>query len=139
MPAPKRAIMARATPHDLFAIEELFEEMCLLLESAQINLKGLFLNADSGFDAQTFRTSCTKREIEANIATNPRSAPSLESRYFDERLYRRHTVIEQANAWLDSFKTLVVRYETNLENWLSFHWIAFVVLFLRKINQKKKD
>ena len=38
-----------------------------------------------------------------------------------------------APAWLDSFKTLLVRYETNVENWLAFHFLAFTVLLLRKI------
>lgn len=139
-------MLACATPqagnhHDLFEIEKLFEELCVLLESAQINLKGLFLNADSGFDAQNLRLACAKREIEANIALNARSPhePSVEWVYFDEELYKRRPVIEHANAWLDSFKTLLVRYETNVENWLSFHWLAFVVLFLRRINRKKKS
>lgn len=115
--------------------------MCQLLESVQINLKGLFLNADSGFDTNKLRLLCQRRQIEDNIATNPRSVANLgsEGRYFDEELYKRRGVIEQANAWLDSFKTLLVRYETNVENRLSFHWIAFVVLFLRKINRKKKS
>ncbi|WP_232325920.1 transposase [Spirosoma montaniterrae] len=137
--------LACATPqagnhHDLFEIDKLFEELCLLLESVQISLKGLFLNADSGFDAHTLRLACEQRDIQANLAANPRSAggPLTEWTYFDEELYKRRTVIEQANAWLDSFKTLLVRYETNIENWLSFHWLAFVVLFLRRINRKKK-
>lgn len=139
-------MLACATPqagnhHDLFEIETLFEELCVLLESVQINLKGLFLNADSGFDAQNLRLACEKRDIQANIAANPRSAVSqtTEWTYFDEELYKRRTVIEHANAWLDSFKALLVRYETNGENWLSFHWLAFVVLFLRRINRKKKS
>lgn len=139
-------MLACATPqagnhHDLFEIEKLFEELCVLLESAQLNLKGLFLNADSGFDAQNLRLACANREIQATIGVNPRSAnePLIEWVYFDEALYKRRPVIEQANAWLDSFKTLLVRYETNVENWLSFHWLAFVVLFLRRINRKKKS
>ena len=129
----------------MFEIEQLFEKLCSLLESAKINLKGLFLNADSGFDAQNLRQACEQREIQANIALNPRSAPSprAEWTYFDEELYKRRRVIEphrrtDANVWLDSFKALLVRYETNVDNWLSFHWLAFVVLFLRRINRKKK-
>ena len=126
--------------HDLFEIEKLFEKLCVLLESASINLKGLFLNADSGFDAQNLRLACERRDIQANIAANPRSAAPLttEWTYFEEQLYKRRPVIEHATAWLDSFKTWLVGYETNVENWLSFHWLAFVVLFLRRINRKKK-
>ena len=83
-------MLACATPqagnhHDSFEIEKLFEELCSLLESVKINLKGLFLNADSGFDAQTLRQACEQREIQANIALNPRSAPSQTGEwvYFD--------------------------------------------------------
>jgi hypothetical protein len=47
-------------------------------------------------------------------------------------------VIEHANAWLDSFKTLLVRFESKAANWVAFHLIAFAVLFLRKINKKVK-
>lgn len=93
----------------------------MLLEDVQINLKNLFLNADSGFDSQTLRRACQEREIEANIAINIRSGLSASSHgtYFDEDLYKRRTVFKHANAWLDSFKALLVRYETNVENWLS--------------------
>lgn len=70
--------MARATPHDLFEIETLFEELCVL-ESVNINLKGLFLNADSGFDSQNLRLACEHRKIETNIAFNPgwRTLPTV--------------------------------------------------------------
>jgi hypothetical protein len=104
--------------HDLFEIETLFEELSVVLESAQINLNGLFLNADISFDSQNLRAACEQRGIEATIAHNSRSGSwvSDEWTYFDEELYKRRTMIEHANAWLDSFKTLLVRYETNVEN-----------------------
>lgn len=43
--------MARATPHDLFDIQIWFDELCQFLTAAGIHLKGLFLNADPGFDS----------------------------------------------------------------------------------------
>ena len=132
--------LACATPqagnhHDLFDIETSFGELCALLESAQISLDGLFLNADSGFDASTLRTDCFRRGIEANIAHNPRSGPGETNAdtYFDDELYRQRTAIERTNAWLDGFKTLLVRYEHYVESWLSFHYLAFAVLLLRKM------
>jgi transposase len=36
--------------HDLFEIQTLFDELCQVLTAAGINLRGLFLNADPGFD-----------------------------------------------------------------------------------------
>jgi hypothetical protein len=92
------------------------------------------------FDAQNLRVACANREINANIGVNLRSANEqpIDWVYFDEERNKRRPVIEHANAWLDSFKTLLVRYETNVGNWFSFHWLAFVVFFLRRINRKKK-
>ena len=121
--------------HDLFDIATSFGELCGLLEEARILLEGLFLNANSGFDAMLLRDDCFRRGIEANIARNPRFRKSedAEDPYLDTELYRERTAIERTNSWLDSFKTLLVRFETTAENWLAFHFLAFAVLLLRKI------
>jgi transposase len=126
--------------HDLFDIETSFGQLCALLEEAQISLEGLFLNADSGFDAKVLRQDCFRRGSEANIAPNPRSSKKveLEDTFLDPELYRERTAVERTNAWLDSFKTLLVRFETNAENWLAFHFLAFAVLLLRKIPPDQK-
>jgi len=61
-----------------------------------------------------------------------------EVQYFDEELYKRRTVIEHANAWMDGFKGLVIRYEVLTRNWMAMHWIAFFIFFLGRINKKTK-
>ena len=60
--------MARATPHDLFGIQVLFDKICGLLKAAGIDLKAvsrcwLFLNADPGFDSADFVGACEKEEV----------------------------------------------------------------------------
>jgi hypothetical protein len=129
--------------HDLFQIQVLFDEVCALLKEANINLKGLFLNADPGFDSANFVAACEKEEIIANVKENPRNSANQESlpyesgtHVFDEELYQHRSVIEHANAWLDGFKALLVRFEFSVKNWMSLHFIAFAVIFLRKINRK---
>ena len=138
--------MARATPHDLFEIETLFKEICDLMKKASINLKGLFLNADPGFDSENFRKACESEDITLNVKPNPRNF-SEEKRLepyengihiFDEELYKDRSVIEHSNAWIDGFKALLVRFEFSVKNWVSLHFIAFSVIFLRKINKKIK-
>lgn len=135
--------LACATPqagnhHDSYHLAALFEELCVLLEAAGIAVAGLFLNADSAFDTSELRQACAARDIEANIARNRRATDwqTADDTFFDPQLYRRRVVVEHANAWLDSFKTLRVRYETSIGNWLAWHWLAFIVLLLRKINPK---
>lgn len=139
-------MLACATPqagehHDLFNIQILFEELCEMLTKAGINLKGLFLNADAGFDSQELRKICREKQIEANIALNSRKGitQTEEYLYFDEQLYRCRTVIEHANAWMDSFKALLVRFEKKTTTWVALLLLAFSVRFLRKIKQKTKS
>lgn len=132
--------LAMATPqagnhNDLFDIKGLFEEMCNLLQQAGIDLKGVFMNADAGFDAQVVREQCEEKQIEANIAHNDRNKSQSEEQYlyFDEQLYQRRFLIERANAWLDGFKALLVRYEVKIKTWMAEHFMAFSILFIRKI------
>jgi hypothetical protein len=48
-------------------------------------------------------------------------------------LYKRRTKIEHANAWMDSFKALLVRFETNAKNWMALQWMALSIMFCKKI------
>ncbi len=121
--------------NDLYNIEPLFGELTDVLQQAGIDTKGLFLNADPGFDAETFRQACDKEEIEANIKENPRNKTKTDTQYvyFDNELYKRRTKIEHANAWMDGFKALLIRFETKVSNWMALQWMAFIVLFCRKL------
>lgn len=81
----------------------------------------------------------------ANVKENPRNSASQEQEpyqsrkhVFDDELYEDRSVIEHANAWIDGFKALLVRFEFSVKNWMSLHFIAFSVIFLRKINRKRK-
>jgi transposase len=122
--------------NDVYQIRLLFEQMCGLLEAAGISLKGVFMNADAGFDVEELRTICAEKEIEANIADNPRNShtASVQYQYFDDQLYKERFVIERTNAWLDGFKGLLVRYEKKIKSWMAQHFMAFSVILLRKLD-----
>ena len=119
--------------HDIYNIEETLEDILGLLNESDIECKGLFLNADSGFDSKKLRDILEKKEIIGNIKVNPRNGDTKYERYFDPELYKRRFKIEKANAWLDSFKALLVRFETLNITWTNLHYLAFSILFLRKI------
>lgn len=127
--------------HDLFDTETSFGERCSLLGEAQIALEGIFPNANNEFDAKTLRADCFRRGIKANIAPNPRSGQRQEAEdtHLDSKLYSPRTAMERSNAWLDRFKTLLVRFATSVDSWLAFHFLAFVVLLLRKIPTDPKS
>jgi len=120
--------LACATPqagnhHDSFQLAALFEELCMLLEAADIAVAGMFLNADSAFDTNELCQACATRNSEANIDRNRRATDwQIDNvTFFDPEYYHRCAVVEHANTWLDSFKTLLVRHETSVGNWLVFH------------------
>lgn len=135
--------LAMSTPqagqhHDTFQLREVFAELCAVLQEAGLRMDGLFLNADKAFDVTVLRQDCARHEIELNIPRNRRAADwqTDDDTPLIPELYERRRVIEQMNAWLDGFKTLLVRFETCLHTWLAFHWLAFSVLLLRKIGQQ---
>ncbi|NAW51225.1 transposase, partial [Elizabethkingia argentiflava] len=83
---------------------------------------------------ENLRQMLEKEKIIANIKTNLRNNKTAKNYYyFDEELYKRRFKIEKANAWMDSFKALLIRFETSVITWYSLHYIAFVILFLRKL------
>lgn len=121
--------------NDLYDISKLFKEMIAVLEQAAINCKGIFVNADPGFDSQELKDTCAENEIELNVKPNKRNQKQQGDTftYFDDELYKRRTKIEHANAWMDAFKALLIRYEKLTKTWMALQWLALITLFCRKI------
>lgn len=104
------------------------EEILFFLNHLEIEYKGLFINVDAGFDSRSLRQFFEKKEMKDNIKINHRNKEIIEyDYYFDDELYKRRFKIEKANAWLDSFKSLLIRFETSVINWIALHYIAFSI------------
>jgi transposase len=126
--------------NDLFEIEVQFEEVVSTLEQADINVDGLFLNADAGFDSEKLRNQCEAKGIIANIIPNKRNGSSYEKdHYFDEKLYEERYSVERTNAWMDSFRSLLNRFDTTITSWKGFNFLAFIVIGLKKFYKLKKS
>ncbi|MBV6653588.1 MAG: transposase, partial [Mameliella sp.] len=121
--------------NDLFDIAKTVSKMLVTLRQAQIEVDGLFLNADAGFDAKTLRQLCDQYGIFPNLAINKRNASKQDQLdyLFDPELYKERFAIERTNAWLDGFKVLLVRFETNAKHWLALHYIAFSFILMRRV------
>ena len=118
--------------HDLFEIKKCMTKLFEDLKALSLNIEGLFLNTDAGFDAQEFRNICESQAIFANVKLNKRNAQVLDREVFIiPELYQERFVIERVNAWIDAFKNLIIRYETKKHTWKSFHYIAFMITFFR--------
>ncbi len=125
--------------NDLFDIEVQFEEVVGTLEDADISVDGLFINADAGFDSQKLRNKCEAKGIIANICPNKRNGNTDTDHYFDEKLYEERYAIERTNAWMDSFRSLLNRFDTTITSWKGFNFQAFIVIGLKKFYKLKKS
>ncbi len=118
--------------NDLFNIEFFFTKMLADLKASQIQINGLFLNADAGFDSEGFRALCWSNDINANIDFNKRNSKSTDNqRLLDDELYKERFSVERTNAWLDAFKALLVRFETKSQTWMGLHYLAFSLILIR--------
>lgn len=66
-------------------------------------------------------------EIIANVKENPRTSANQvsdpyesETSRFNHQLYQDRSVIEHANAWINGFKALLIRFEFSVKNWIEF-------------------
>lgn len=125
--------------HDLYQIDNHLDELFQTLNKANISTNGLFVNADAGFDSKEFRRKCFEYGIITNTAVNPRNGTNDEIIIFDEILYEQRYTIERTNAWMDSYRTLLNRFETTVSSWKAFCYIAFITIFLKKIYKNKKS
>ena len=125
--------------NDLHQIEKYFNKILDTLTKAKIRIDGLFLNADAGFDSKELRDLCKKLEIFPNIAINQRNGTVDEDIFIDELLYEERYCIERTNAWMDSFRTLLNRFDVTASSWMGFNLIGFTVILLKKINKNKKS
>ncbi|MDR0546522.1 MAG: IS5/IS1182 family transposase, partial [Dysgonamonadaceae bacterium] len=46
--------------------------------------------------------------------------------------------IERTNAWMDSFRSLLNRFDVTVSSWEGFNYIAFMVILLKKLCKTKK-
>lgn len=123
--------------NDLYQIEKAFKGLLEDLHQMGIATDGLFINADKGFDAAVLRHLCEANGIHLNTPVNKRSAKHAEPEdwYFDELMYEERFVIERTNAWMDSNRTLAVRYDTSMESWTAWHDLACIQAWTKKLEK----
>ena len=118
--------------NDAYELVPEFSKMLDKLHLSSIPVEGLFLNADAGFDTEDFRTYCFQKDIIGNIDQNKRNGNATDH-LFDKILYKCRFVVERTNAWLDAFKAILIRFETNSVHWKALNLLAFIVILLRKL------
>ena len=127
--------------NDLYNIEVQFEVVTATLQKANIPTEGLFINVDAGFDASSFRRACTSKGFNANICPNKRNlkTDNDSDQYFDPQLYKFRYMVERTNAWIDSYRSLLNRFDTTDQSWMNLNYLEFIAIALKKVAKAKKS
>jgi len=123
--------------HDVFNIKKRFQNLLNFLTRAQIPLRGIWLNADKGFDCDALRHVCNKNEIELNAPHNRRRALGVEDDlpYFDELMYEERYKIERSNAWMDNYRSFGLRFDKSTLSWSAWHYIFGITQWINCIRK----
>lgn len=124
---------------DLFEIDERIGEIAAQLLASDIPVDGLFSNLDAGFDEENLRIALSSRGIISNVCPNRRNGSDSSEEYmFDEEMYKERWIVERTNAWMDGFKAVLIRFDTTVSSWKGWNFLAFLVIFLKKIHNSQK-
>ena len=76
------------------------------------------------------------RGVIPNIAENKRNRKTSKrgrKRYLNQHAFKNRFAIERTFAWMDTFRTLLIRFERKDGDWLGFHLLAFTLINLRNL------
>lgn len=96
--------------------------------------RGAYFNADSSFDTREARKLLWNAGVIPNIPENKRNRKTTKrgrKRQYRGDVYKRRFVSERSFAWIDVFKTLLVRFERKAVYCLGFHHLGFTLINLR--------
>ncbi len=120
--------------NDLYNIVPQYARMIRQLNDNGIDVCNSMQNADKGFDSKALRRAIARRKMIPNIKENPRRRKGKKrgrKRYFNEQVYATRFVNERCFAWIDSFRTLLIRFDTLDISWLNWHYLAFALILLK--------
>lgn len=120
--------------NDLYKVSSQYSAMIKQLNSCGIVTINSIQNADKGFDCKSLRRNIQRLKMIPNIKENPRNRKKKKrgpKRHFNENIYKQRFVNERCFAWIDSFRTLLIRFDTLDDSWLNWHYLAFALILLK--------
>lgn len=122
--------------HDTFNIKENAAHAFTEMKKEGLQIEGAYLNADKAFDNKDFRKVCFNHKLLPNIDENTRNRKKNKrgrKRFFNEEIYKNRFTNEAPFAWIDKFRTLVIRYERKTKYWFALNCLAFALVNLKSL------
>ncbi|MDO4880430.1 MAG: IS5 family transposase [Capnocytophaga sp.] len=120
--------------NDLYDIVPQFSKIMTQLRECNLCVENSYLIANKGFDSKKLRRAIMRRKLFPNIKENKRNRKGNKrgrKRFFQEKVYKERYVNERCFAWLDSFKTLLIRFDFLDFHWLNWHYLSFALVLLK--------
>ncbi len=125
--------------NDSYGLKETIKQLFKDMQRCKLDYTGAYFNADSSFDTREARKMLWNRGVIPNIVENKRNRKSVKrgrKRHFNGDVYKRRFVSERSFAWIDTFKTLLIRFERKAAYCLGFHHLGFALINLRNVLAK---
>ena len=122
--------------NDAYQVTETLKKLFADLKRTGLSYTGAFFNADSSFDTRAARKVLWNAGVIPNIDENKRGRKTTKrgrKRHFNRDVYKRRFAIERTFAWIDKFRTLLIRFERKGSYFLGFHYLAFALINLRNL------
>ena len=121
---PLSVHVASASPHEVTLIEA-------TLAAKFVDEEPERLIGDRAYDSDPLNDALEERGIEliAPHRRNRKKPKTQDGRKL--RRYKKRWKVERLFAWLSNFRTLVVRYECRVENYLAFVQLGCIVILLK--------
>jgi transposase len=125
--------------NDAFDVTGTLKKLFSDMKRRCLDYKSAFFNADSSFDTRAARKILWNYGVVPNIDENKRNRKTVKrgrKRHFNRDAYKARFTIERTFAWVDTFRTLLIRFERKDVYWLGFHYLAFTLINLRNLLAK---
>src|SRR5436305_418469 len=111
----------------LYRLHDAFKTM----KAWGLSIAGAFFNADAAFDTLEARKVCFNHKLIPNIPTNTRNRKTTKrgrKRLFNPTIYKRRFISERTFAWIDKFRSVLVRFDRKDTNFLAAHHLVFALI-----------
>lgn len=130
--------------HDTLLFDTSFTELLESMNRLGISLVDSYLTLDSGFDDGKNRNQIEYANLIPVIKPNMRGLKDREKinakrDAFEEvrEIYQKRYTIERCFAWEDSYRKLVIRYETLPCTFMGFRYLAYSMINLKDVLGRK--
>jgi transposase len=134
------AVTAASIP-DIAVLSDTLDEVRGVIRAVGLPVGRIPINLDAGFDSRANRKKVFNGGLRPNMKENPRHRTSEtpkrgRPRLWDAVVYALRFAVERTFAWEDTFRRVLIRFETRKAHFLGFKHLAYTLINLRSFVQE---